>query len=1383
MRTLKISMISIILIFSFSYTVYPQTQYRYPATEKYRFRHLTSNDGLPSNWCWEVMKDSQGFIWITTRAGLCRYDGYNVKVFQHDPADSTSLSDNRISKTGCMVEDKDGNIWIGTLNGLNRYDPSIGKFDRFKHIPSHPGSISSSRITCLLEDKKGTLWIGTTAIESLNRYDAVNNSFKSFLPELDDSSSGTPQIVSLLEDRLERLWVGTNKGLFLFNRVYERFEQIHVDHDYPDLRNLPYCKTIHEDKDGTIVVGTRQGLILFDTTTNCLKPYPSLFHANLHMTNTDFLPGNFDNRYTHWVIMVVGIYGFNKQTSYIARIRPDPLDPHSISGNSLKSMFRDETGMLWVPGEFGVNIMDPIRQKIMNYPGKPEVGTEPTCFYEDRQGHMWKATYHLEKFDEKMNLIKSYPYIIQNPGEISITGAIFSILEDHDMNIWAGNDKNGLYLLEKGADAFKSCTFSEPGVSYIWDILEDSSGTLWIGTNSGLFYRKKGDTPFTHFYNEADWDLLNRSAILDITQDRYGNLWIGTAGKGLFYQPSDSSGTNYFFQLLNDPDQKYSLSNNWIWSVHEDNSGNLWVATEYGLNKRLGDENKFINYLSTAHPGVNFIYDLTDDGSGSLWLTTDYGLIQFTPDTGRLVTPATGRYRQILPFHDIFPYRIYQNRAGFIFIGGQFNSDKGYYRFHPDSIPENRNIPPVVLTDFKVHNKSYLLDTSITLKEHIVLNFNQNFITIECAALDYLYPEKNQYAHYLEGLEKDWIYTGNDRLTNYTDIPPGKYIFHAKGSNNDGIWNEIGISLAITILPPPWKTWWAYTIYGLVLGLMVYGLRRYDLKRQRLKQKLEIEHVEAEKLKELDSMKSRFFANISHEFRTPLTLILGPLEKLRLKISDKESTKDLNMMQRNALRLQNLINQLLSLSKLESGQMKLKARECNAIPLINGYMQSFESLAKQKGVQLVFKAKKDGVVLWIDYDKLEKILYNLLSNAFKYTDEGGRIVVEVDSRQLTVDSLVISVSDTGAGISNEILPHIFNRFYQADDSYSKDGKSSGIGLALTKELVELHHGWIEVESKEGDGTMFRVFLPLGKEHLKPEEMVTSYEPGEIKGPLIPLTGFDELRSIKAEDEKTEKEKPQLLVVEDNDDLRSHIRSYLTNKYRIAEAVDGEKGMEKAIESIPDLVISDVMMPKMDGIELCKRLKTDDRTSHIPVILLTARATIEDKLAGLETGADDYITKPFDARELLTRIKNLLELRQALRERFLKDAERIGLSALIDLPEAGISSMEQKFLQKAIGIINKNLSDPEFTVKRFCADMAMSNMQLHRKLVAVTGQTANRLIRSYRLNHAAKLLEKKAGNVTEVAFEVGFNNLSWFSKCFQEQFGMPPSEYPSKQESL
>ena len=556
------------------------------------------------------------------------------------------------------------------------------------------------------------------------------------------------------------------------------------------------------------------------------------------------------------------------------------------------------------------------------------------------------------------------------------------------------------------------------------------------------------------------------------------------------------------------------------------------------------------------------------------------------------------------------------------------------------------------------------------------------------------------------------------------------------------------------------------------------------LKEQKLEHDLTLKKMESDKLKELDKMKSRFFANISHEFRTPLTLILGPLEKFRSKNKDQESQTDLNLMQRNALRLQNLINQLLSLSKLESGKMKLKVKKEDIVSLSKGYTQSFESLAKQKNIKLEFKSDQENILVYLDQDKYEKILFNLISNAFKYTGSGGTITVQV-GRSSIQNSIQVSVSDTGSGVDSKKLPNIFDRFYQADDNNTKYQEGTGIGLALAKELVELHHGTITVESEPDKGTTFTLTLPIGKDHFNPEDFISVDEQEEKEGDSIIMVEQEGYPDIISETQGSDEDddiliqedaKPLLLIVEDNQDMRYYIRSNISGDFRLTEAEDGEHGYAKAIEKVPDLIISDVMMPKMDGIELCRKLKTDERTSHIPVILLTARASMEDRLEGLETGADDFLTKPFDQQELIVRVRNLILQRKKLQEKFKQNAKQLGLAQVLNLPESGFNSTDQKFLNKAFEIVNKHMEDEEFTAETFRNEIAMSKTQLHRKLSSLLGQSASVFIRSIKLKKAAELLKSKAGNVTEIALQLGFSNPSYFSKCFKDEFGVNPSDY-------
>lgn len=707
-------------------------------------------------------------------------------------------------------------------------------------------------------------------------------------------------------------------------------------------------------------------------------------------------------------------------------------------------------------------------------------------------------------------------------------------------------------------------------------------------------------------------------------------------------------------------------------------------------------------------------------------------------------------------------------------------TERGFFRFHPDSIPgPNTNIPPVVLTKFNIRNLEFQLDSNITYKRHIRLKHNQSFFSFEFSALDYVNPEKNQFAYMLDGVDEDWTYSGNRRFANYTDISPGDYIFRVKASNSDGYWNETGTFVRISIAPPPWRSWWAYTLYAISFIILIIAWRRYDLKRHRLKQALEIEQLEAVKLKELDSMKSRFFANISHEFRTPLTLILGPLEKLIGTTKDEQCVHDLNMIQRNALRLQRLINQLLNLSKLEAGEMKLIAGERNIVKLVRGYAHSFESLAKQKNIKLVFSSDDERTLIYVDNDKIEKILYNLLSNAFKFTPEGGEITVSVVTHPVkpvykegTEGGVNIIITDTGPGIPPDKVKFIFDRFYQAENVSNGDHEGTGIGLALTQELVKLHRGDIHVNSKPGVGTSFTVTLPKGKAHLKDEEIADSFDQEDLFKEITPEAVFS-VKNVQKTEQNIHKspDKPQLLIVEDNDDLRSYIRSYLEDDYTVFEAINGALGVELATELVPDLVISDVMMPKMDGYQLSKKLKTDERTCHVPIILLTAKAAKEDKIEGLKTGADDFLTKPFDPSELLVRVRNLIEQRQSLREYYLRE---IKLSPEPDKP--AMVSMDEHFLRRAVEEVEKNMSDEEYSVETFGKNMAMSRMQLHRKITALTGQTASEFIRNLRLLRAAKLIRNNAGTIAEIAYDTGFTTPSYFTECFKKYFGKSPKKY-------
>ncbi len=618
-------------------------------------------------------------------------------------------------------------------------------------------------------------------------------------------------------------------------------------------------------------------------------------------------------------------------------------------------------------------------------------------------------------------------------------------------------------------------------------------------------------------------------------------------------------------------------------------------------------------------------------------------------------------------------------------------------------------------------------------------------------------------------MDPDWVHSGTRRYAAYTDLRPGTYTFRVKASNNNDIWNHTGATLTIIILPPWWKTQWAYTAYLLGFLSLLYFLRRYELNRQRLKHQIEMEHFQTEHLRQIDQMKSRFFTNISHEFRTPLTLIQGPIENLLTHENHEETKRQYRMIQRNSQRLLSLVNQLLDLSKIESGQMKLRASEINIVELVRRVAAMFESLAVQKKIRVASSGLHEPIVGWFDREALEKIVTNLMSNAFKFTPLGGEIGIHVSRLATPIKSVELIVKDSGIGIPRDKLNRIFDRFYQVDDAHSREHEGTGIGLALTKELVELHKGEITVESEIGRGSTFTLRLPIGKEYFRPDEIMET-EKSSGGGQLTTIVDLEGTESGHA---SAGDGLPSLLIVEDNGDMREYIRTSLGHNYKIFESLNGVDGIEKARETIPDLVISDVMMPKMDGLRLCEKLKTDERTSHIPVILLTARAATDSKLEGLELGADDYITKPFNAKELLVRVKNLIEQRRKLRERFRRDGP-------ISLKEISITSADERFLKRATGVVETHIAQTGFSTDLFAKEMFLSRMQLHRKIKALTDHSPGEFVRILRLERASQLLRQRTGTIAEIAYQVGFDDPSYFSEAFHKQFGQSPSEFQNRQ---
>jgi signal transduction histidine kinase/ligand-binding sensor domain-containing protein/DNA-binding response OmpR family regulator len=1358
-------------------------EHSYSQWEHLRFESLTTDDGLPINQIFALCKDDKGFLWVGTTNGLVRYDGYTFKEYTNDPNNGRSISDNTITK---IFRDSFGTIWIGTASGLNKFNPIDETFIHFFNFPNELFSIGGNLITEIYEDRENTLWIGTNG-GGLNKFDRETEQFIRYknIPQDSNSLNGN-YVTAVCEDNDGNLWIGLyGNGVDKFNTTKHKF--IHYSHSEKNLNSLSsnLVLSLFVDSQNVLWIGTEDnGLNKYRAANNSFTRFIKNPEDALSLNSRTVFSIAEDNNKNLLLGTGNGINIFNESRNRIDKYNFYRYDLTKILGFS-REILVDKSGLIWVGTD--ANGMKKIDAKInfyhfKNFSGELFNSIMSICELSENKILVGRGGGGLVIFDlnsEESMIYKNDP---NNPSSIS-SNIILSVHEDKSGVFWIGTYGGGLNRLVPDEKDLSLSTF----ISYkhnpndlnslsdnnVWDIFENSYGELWVGTSLGLNKvinrtDARNSLKFTHYKAiPNDSSSISNNIITTLYEDKNQNLWVGTF-EGLNKYIRDKY---LFVRYMQDKGKLNSLASNYIISIYEDKDSNLWVGTSAGLSKFNRYNGLCKNYFKKDGLPDEMIYRIEEDDNGNLWISTNNGLSKFNPLTEKFKNYDV---RDGLQGNEFDAGASFKNKKGVLFFGGI----NGLTVFHPDSIKENTDVPQIVVTDFQLNNISVpvgldtltgrrILGSSIIETKQIELNHNDKVISFEFAALDFHMPSKNKYAYKLEGFDKDWNYTNaSRRFVTYTNLDPGDYTFRVKGTNNDGYWNEEGASLKLIILPPWWQTTWAYLAYALIILSTIYFTWKLQLRRIRIKNEYEMSKFEAEKMHEVDELKSRFFANISHEFRTPLTLIFGPAKDVIEKTKESETKKSVGIIKRNATRLYGLVNQLLDLSKLESGKMKLEASEQDIIPMLKGTFLSFTSFAERKKITLKFNTIEENLNVYIDRDKVEKIINNLLSNAFKFTPEGGRIDFAVEKM---IKDVEIRITDNGIGIPEERIDKIFDRFYQVDSSHTRQGEGTGIGLALTKELVELHKGKIKVESKEGEGTTVIVQLPLGKEHLKSEEIVEK-EVQEVvtdtKEELEVVPEFENRKEKTDIDVLLDTDKPLLLVVEDNSDVRSYIISYLEDDYRIQEAVDGEDGLNQAIKHIPDLIVSDVMMPKMDGFELCDKLKTDERTSHIPIIMLTAKATSKDKIEGYETGADDYIMKPFDATELKVRIKNLIEIRRRLQKKFSRDDYAI--------PKE-LSSLDQRFMEKVLSIIKKHISEEEFSIDELGKESAMSRGQIYYKIKALTGKSPSLFLRSVRLMEAKKMIKEHKGTISEIAYSVGFGSPAYFTKCFSQEFGYPPSK--------
>jgi signal transduction histidine kinase/ligand-binding sensor domain-containing protein/DNA-binding response OmpR family regulator len=1312
------------------------------------FENYTLENGLQNNTVQQAFQDSRGYLWFATNQGVCRYDGTSFRSFRNDPNDPNSLS-GLLARV--IYEDKRGNLWIGTESGgLNRFSREK---ENFEHIQSKDrvNGIGTS-VKTIAEDGQGRLWLGTNI--GIKMYDPLSGQVRSFPYRAADLRSPSDTYVRVLQfDTKGRLWVGTNAGLDLFDPSTAKFTRIHQT--YPQLSDEIW--EIYSDPKGLLWVGTyNNGLFSIDPSTLTLQKIN--LDGKREWSNT-IRSVTMDEKGTYWIGSRAGLYSYDprkKSTVWYGNIENEP---RSLVNNSVLNVYKDAGKNLWICTRGGMSLLVPGRQLFKHYRGMNNNSwhlnnKEVYAAWEHPEtGNIWIGT-----GEGGINILhrntETFSYVYHVPGrgnDLSGNG-IKAFMEDGKGNVWIGTDKEGIsvynlktarfgYFLHEPAKA------SSLSSNNIWALHRDKKGNIWVGSDAGLDLFDPRTRSFLH------QKIGNKSQQVSwIAEDNEGNLWLGLLSVVAIYKP----GTG-ILELMKAQGSCF----------FQDSKGRSWLATKNNGLLLLQKNRRPIKYYDERNGlANNQVFQILEDNGGKLWLSTANGLAMFDPAKGTFINFDKRDGLQDNQFHYGAAFKL---ASGELIFGGV----NGFNLFDPAKMARNSHAPPAVLTDLKILNRSVqvgdetkILDRSIAETKKLRIPYSYNVITLEFAALNFVRPEKNTYRFKLAGFDKNWNESGRKSSATYTNLDPGGYTFLVMAANNDGLWSKRPLQIEIEIIPPFWKTWWFRVLAIAAILILTHQSITFILNREKIKQQLDMERIKAKQSSEVSDMKLRFFTNVSHEIRTPLSLLIGPLERIKhTEMTSEQIKEQADLMYRNTNSLLKLVNQLLDYRKLETGRLELELRTGDIIEFIREIVASFAPWAQDKAIKLDFTAPSKSMVTFFDAEKLEKILNNLLTNAIKFTNKNGKITVYLaiaveESAEGYDQYLEITVRDNGIGIEEKDYQKIFQRFYQIPSK--KSGGGTGIGLALTKELVELHNGRIIVDSIPAKYTKFTVRLPVvqsdGTTPVKPPH----HEPDNSNNINSPVAKKELLcENI-------------LLIIEDNADVRTFIRSSFEDQFHIEEAVDGVQGLQLAQKLLPDIILSDVMMPLMDGNELCRKLKADEYTSHIPIILLTALASKQHTIQGLSSGADDYITKPFDVSILQSKIENLLLLRNSMRKKF---ASELILSG----SQLTYSSPDELFLRRAVQVVEDNISDSDLDIETFARAMAVSRMQLYRKLSALTGMTVKEFIRDIRLKRAIQLFDHQGLNISEVAYAVGFGDLSHFRKCFREKFGLNATTYLKNKE--
>jgi len=1343
--------------------------------ENYQFRLV--NEEASKSGIYTIAQDQFGIMWMGTNgAGLYKFDGVNYVSYEQNSNVTNSINSNLIYAT---YVDKHNRLWVGTDEGLCLYNRDLNSFESID-IQKKGNKETVISVKSIIEDENGNLYLGTFngGLLKLNIKTRKITSIK-----LDVSNPANYLINSLVKDKRGTIYLGTNFGLKVLDQVKSQVKKVTAGSDNQILSGNIISMFLDSNENLWIGNGYK-GLVKLNLNAAQAVSYPITKKRIMSILAAD----------AKTILCATendGLIIVNDQGVVQEKYMNSKFNVRSLSSNSVWSLFLDKERRIWL-GYYnkGLGIFDKINSKvniIESLPGNSQ-SLQTNCvtgIAKDHEGQLW-ISMEGGGVDVYNPVSKKFKHITKSDASLysGLTNDnITKVFIDRNKNIWLSSWNEGIFLLKKGSRTFINYnTKNTPNLASdnIMSITEDSRGVIWIGTFAkGLHYYTPSDGQFHYCNSKPFYNVMNRD-IRNVIVDSDDAVWVGST-TGLYKVSTKDFVT---FSVVSFRDKmseklKNHKSTHTINTLYEAKNKEIWIGTDgaglFSYNKKTDSLKWYINFRGLHEKSISSIVESND---GGIWLSGKKGITRL--DLKNKTTFNYSIYDGLLG-NDFNNNSFLKDEKGVLYFG----SYEGLNYFNPTNLVKSKKQLPIYFTDLKLFNKSVgpleknsPLVKVISQTKKIILRHDQSVFTIDFIAVNYSFPARNEFAYYLEGFEDSWNYVGNKRSATYTNLAPGNYIFKVKASEKNGVWSQKPLELKIEILPPWWKTSFAYLFYTLLVLAAIYFGNQYYQNRFKQKQMIEFEKTKAVQIEKLNNKKLQFFTNISHEFRTPLTLILNPLGDIFRNYSadlPDNVLKKLQTIQKSAERLSRLINELMDFNQLQFNKMTLQLQQIDVVSFTREIVSYFNEEALSRGIQLEFESNKTSLKDWIDPKMFEKIIFNVISNAFKVTPDNGRIAVKIKVNNELIHfplidsdssypSFEVIVEDTGAGLDKKDIKRIFDRFYQVNNLNKAYYGSTGIGLEVVRGFVELHKGIIEVESELGVGTTFKLLFPVGKEFFNESEMLLEEYKKEKKMSFTPIVEKEETRS-----EETEEKQDRIytiLIVEDNVELRNYLKNELKKEYKVLVAENGQVGLELAVHKLPDLILTDVIMPVMNGLELCKSIKADLKTSHIPLLMLSAKALVRDRLEGIDSGADMYLSKPFDMDILRSSLVQLINSRQIMFNKF--------YNGITPKAKEKTTTLDNDFIRNVLNYINENISETELSVEDLAAKVFLSRSQLYRKIKTLTGVSVNEFIRNVRLEKAKELIELGNDNITEISYKVGFSSPSYFTKCYKDKYGYLPT---------